>query len=131
MLIAPDDPEVKQVASFATHMKEYDTLLKRLEYFSDWHRAKKAIAVCLCLQEKFRTPLSKEERLSETTAAVPKYRPVNVEDLKRAEFAILKEVQREAFDKEIDTLISMNLKDGVKDRKIARNRNIKSGGAMF
>lgn len=37
----PDDPEVKQVLSFATHIQEYDTLLKRSEYFSEWHRAKK------------------------------------------------------------------------------------------
>lgn len=75
--------------------------------------------MCLRLQERFRIPQSKEERPSETRAAVPKYKPVNVEDLKRAEF-ILKEIQREAFNNEIDT---MNLKDGVKDRKVSRNRN--------
>ena len=45
--LAPDDKEVKKVSIFATAVKEEPiSLLQRLEYFSDWFRAKRAIAVC-------------------------------------------------------------------------------------
>ena len=42
-----DDPEVKKVGLLATVVSpSWPTLVNRLAYFSDWHRAKKAIALC-------------------------------------------------------------------------------------
>lgn len=41
------DPEVKKVVSLATAVTpSWPTMVDRLTYFSDWHRAKKAIAIC-------------------------------------------------------------------------------------
>ena len=46
--ISPDDPEVKKVHVLTTgaQPERMATISERLEYFSDWHRAKRAIAVC-------------------------------------------------------------------------------------
>ena len=46
--ISPDDPEVKKVHVFATktHPERMATISEPLEYFSDWHRAKRAVAAC-------------------------------------------------------------------------------------
>lgn len=51
--IHPDDPEVKRASVLTTKVQNHPSLLERLEYFSFWHRAKKAVAVCLRIQEKF------------------------------------------------------------------------------
>jgi len=52
--IPNDDPEVK-ISVRATQIEEPkpSSILERLTYFSSWHRAKRAIAVCLRLQRKF------------------------------------------------------------------------------
>ena len=53
--ISPDDPEVRSVSVRATQIQEprLSSLLERLTYFSDWHQLRKAIAVCLRLQQRF------------------------------------------------------------------------------
>ena len=53
--IPPDDPEVRSVAVRATQIQEpkLSSLLEPLTYFSDWHRLRKAIAVCLRLPQRF------------------------------------------------------------------------------
>ena len=50
-----DDPEVKKVSARATQIQDpkLPSVLERLNHFSSWYRAKKAIAVCLRLQQKF------------------------------------------------------------------------------
>ena len=47
--ILPDDPEVRRTQLFTTGVqgKGMTSILERLEYFSDWHLAKKAVAVSL------------------------------------------------------------------------------------
>ena len=51
--IPPDDPEVKKVSATATQIQQPNlpSVLERLTYFSSCYRAKKAIAVCLRLQQ--------------------------------------------------------------------------------
>ena len=51
--IPADDPEVKRSSVLVTQVRKPSSVLDRLEYFSSWHRAKKAIAVWLRLQGKF------------------------------------------------------------------------------
>jgi len=59
--LSEDDPEVKAKAALVTNAeKSFASLASRLEYFSDYHRAKKAVALCLLyiqkLKEKSRNP---------------------------------------------------------------------------
>lgn len=42
-----DDPEVRKVTALTTKCLEHPTLLDCIDYFSDWYRARRAIAVCL------------------------------------------------------------------------------------
>ena len=51
--ISSDDPEIKRGSVLATQVRKPSSVLEHLEYFSSWHRAKRAVAVCLRLQEKF------------------------------------------------------------------------------
>ena len=56
-IISDSDPEVRRVSSFATKTNSFASFLERLQYFSDWHQAKRAVALCLRLQRRFkRTP---------------------------------------------------------------------------
>ena len=51
-----DDPETKKltVLTTAAEAKRQDIVLTRLQYFLDWHCAKKAIAVCLRFKKKLK-----------------------------------------------------------------------------
>ena len=66
--ISPDDPEVKKVQVFTTGAghERMGTISERLEYFSDWHRAKRAVAVCMnfraSLQQSPKKPLHAAKR---------------------------------------------------------------------
>ncbi|KAK3750145.1 hypothetical protein QZH41_004548 [Actinostola sp. cb2023] len=61
--ISMEDPEVKKVSTFATKIEEYSNLLDRLEYFSDWHRAKRAVAVIIRYQRRFkRSKINQQEQ---------------------------------------------------------------------
>ena len=83
--VSPEDPEVKRVSTLATHVQEASSFLERLEYFSSWHRVKRAVAVCLRLQQKFRSPNSCDEKVKRdpNDSTSSKYIPANVEELQR------------------------------------------------
>ena len=114
--LSPADPEVKRITAMTT---------QTLEPFSlpCWHRAKRAVAVCLRLQKKIRTRMKnhntakhEDERTNapqkrpevETTkhkqSRTNEYIPVNTQEFQNAEQEIGKSVQREAFQREIDLL---------------------------
>lgn len=97
--ISLEDPEVKRVSALATQVQEPSYFLERLEYFSSWHRVKKAVAVCLRLQEKFRgpNPCVKEVKRDLNDSRPSKYIPVNIEELQNAKNAIIKIVQNAGF----------------------------------
>ena len=120
--LSSEDPEVKRVSTLATGTDEKFSLLKRLEYFSIWHKARRAVAVCLRLQDMFRN-LPEEAGNEKNSVPVPEYEPVNVQDLKRSETVIVKQVQRETFLQDIETSLSMNLRGRLADRQTARSRN--------
>lgn len=52
--ISENDPEVKKITSFAIKSQLFASLLDRLQYFSDWQQAKRAVALCLRLQRRFK-----------------------------------------------------------------------------
>ena len=99
--ISPEDPEVRKVTVLASTTRELPTLLERLKYFSDWHRAKNAVALCLRYLEKLKCKSKEEKGNQPDQSKVP---PVSVEEMQRAERKVLQTVQREAFPSEIERL---------------------------
>ena len=126
--IPPDDPEVKKVSARATQIQDpkLPSVLERLTHFSSWYRAKKAIAVCLRLQQKFRKTAGqsqvKERNVKERNKGVTSYNPVDVEALQRAELQIIKMAQSEAFQEEIQLLRDFNVKQQVADQDINKDK---------
>ena len=108
--IPPDDPEVKKVAARATQIQEpkLSSVLEHLTYFPSWYQLKKAIAVCLWLQQKFQKTAGqsqvKEENVKEQNKGITSYKPVNVKALQCTELQIIKMAQSEAFREEIRLL---------------------------
>ena len=58
------DPEVKGTICLASSLKlvQQGTILERLEYFSDWERAKRAVALCLRFKDLLKRHLVKKPR---------------------------------------------------------------------
>ena len=125
--IPPDAPEVKKVFARATQIQDpkLPSVLERLTYFSSWYRAKKAIAVCLRLQQKFRKTAGqsqvKERNAKERNKEITSYNPVDVRALQRAELQIIKMAQSEAFREEIQLLRDVNVKLQVADQDINKD----------
>ena len=83
--IADDDPEVKKVTFCSLKVHESVDLLDRLSYFSDWFHARRAVAVCLKLQSKFRRS-AKTKNVNETKGTKEQgYSSVNLKEIKEAE----------------------------------------------
>ena len=95
---------------------ETPTIVQRLEYFSDWYRARRAIAVCLRLRQRLRHQAAGVQGQEHTNT-----QPSKVEDLRQAEVEIIKAVQSETFSKEIELLKTLKSnhanRQGVKSRK--------------
>ena len=94
--VEDDDPEVKKlnpVCSFATTAEEkLADITERLEYFSDWRRAKRAVAICVLYMKKLRHRVTMKKGTVQSQD-VPKLQ-VEVEDLNEAEKLILRALQR-------------------------------------
>ena len=60
LVISPDDPEVKKVQAFVTGARHerMATISERLGYFSDWYRAKKAVAAYMKLRASIQQSLN-------------------------------------------------------------------------
>ncbi|XP_064639582.1 uncharacterized protein LOC135494836 [Lineus longissimus] len=109
------DPEIKKMTTLATGaVIEADIgLLPRLQRFSSWYKAKRAVAVCL----KFK------ERLLNRTARFSTYKPVTAEEIAQAEMLILKTVQAEAYSEEMPILRGIKAVDDNADQKGSTNRD--------
>ncbi|KAK6167132.1 hypothetical protein SNE40_021230 [Patella caerulea] len=89
-----DDPEVKHVTSLTMHtQKTFE--LSRLNHISDWFHTKRSIALCLKLKAYLR------RRHQTKDLKEPIYGPMSVEDLRKAEYEIIRLVQAEAVEDEI------------------------------
>ncbi|XP_038050892.1 uncharacterized protein LOC119724042 [Patiria miniata] len=94
------DPELKkskeQVQIFAVDSEENKGTDKLLQHYSSWHRLKKAVAWILRVREY----------LQNKNGRVPSdmKKPLTVDDLDKAEQAIIRHVQRQAYTDEYQTL---------------------------
>lgn len=88
--MSTDDPEVKKVIVHKVGTKEEDSVLLKLEHFSDWQRAIKAVTA-------LKTFISRKRNGTVKT-------PITVEDRHNGEMTIVKMLQTKAFTPEIDSL---------------------------
>ena len=94
-----NDPEVKKSVAMATTTttaivqapSEKLSLAERMEYFSDWYRAKRAVALCQRYLRVLRDRALKKKCIHEEVQVL------NVSDLKNAESAIIRDAQIRAF----------------------------------
>ena len=116
--LCENDPEVRKVKSLATQVTvaEMRTIPQRLEYFSDWHHAKRAIAICL----KF---LNRRAAWS--------YTPPNVDELRLAEGEIIKAVQAQAFPEETELLRRLNPNSTTREDVKIRKANLRKNSTLF
>ena len=99
-------PTVHQVSVEASPRFE---LCERLKYFSDWHRARQAIALCLKLKQKLRN----------TDQGGTGDMKLDTEAIESAEKIIIKAVQESAFPEERELLIKAH-----KTKEETSNRNL-------
>lgn len=137
--LSHDDPETKKISSFAVQVQEDLVIADRLQHFSNWHKAKKAVAVCLRFKEKLIAKVhektacegdhtrnhSKENEASHSPDTPSK--GVEVEDLLNAEKEIVKNVQEQAFKSELTILQSMK-EDAVIPNK--RSKKLKKASTL-
>ena len=107
--IPADDREVKSV-SFQSGAKKveratYASMHSRLSYFSDWTRAKRAVAICLryraLLLKRVKKARNNEPEQSTKSERKDSASPASVEEMQEAERAILRAVQLECFREEM------------------------------
>ena len=100
--VLPFDPEVKKVTVLATKStKEELRITDRLEYFSDWFRGKRAIALSLLYLRRLREQACAEHKVSNKKAML------QVQDLQEAETVIIKFVQCTTFPERLESLKSL------------------------
>ena len=128
--VSTDDPEVKRVQTFASQADEETDkghILERLEYFSDWNRAKRAVAVCLKFKKRLRNHEVKKPKLPKKGKTSQKniqlYEPLTVEDIREAEHEIIKHVQRVSFKEEVDTLKPRKADKDTPDPKVTKKQS--------
>ncbi|XP_043229908.1 uncharacterized protein LOC122385596 [Amphibalanus amphitrite] len=107
------DPEVKKAASLMTKSSTpaavYPTLLERLERFSSWFTAKKAVANCLRYMRKLQE--ASKKRRADNSEGTRTQDELQVQDLKEAEVIILRSLQKETFKNEM-VLVREQCHDG-------------------
>ena len=102
--VLPCDPEVKKVTVLATKSRKKELkIADRLEYFSDWFRARRAIALSLLYLERLREQAFAEHKVSNKKAML------QVQDLQEAKNVIIKSVQCTAFPEELKLLSPHNM----------------------
>ena len=128
-----NDPEVKKHVTMATTEilkvdSEKTSLCERVKYFSDWYRAKRAIALCIRYIRSLRARVQKKQCKEELT------REVKVTDLESAERAIIRAVQTSAFKEELDVLKQIKRKNPDPNSRVfaqQRKTNIKTYSSLY
>ncbi len=127
---ADGDPEVKKAKSFATRTAETQcsSMLDRLNYFSCWYRAKRAIANCTNLKGRLKCRISDRNSSNiQTKNSVQ----VNVEDLQKAELEIIRMIQEKEFSQEIKTLCSLQKKDPKCEDTVKIKSSLKKTSCLY
>ena len=127
--LSPDDPEVKKVQVFATGVRHerMATISERLEHFSNWHRAKRAVAACMKFKVSLQQSPKKLVHAAKKTSKekdTSTYRSPSVDEMRKAEQAILKSLQEEVFPEEIKILKSLEVQNDDASREFAKRRNL-------
>ncbi|XP_038074806.1 uncharacterized protein LOC119742710 [Patiria miniata] len=119
--VRQDDPEVKKSQALATSTNQPVFELERLNRFSNWYHAKRAVANCLRFISHLKRRCVVKHRPPVVNAAPvpPVEKTVTVEDLHQAELLILKQLQKESFADEISILESLR-NDGETERQTRR-----------
>ena len=122
---------MKKVSVLAAQAKEsfpdhFETA--RLDRFSDWLRAKTAVAVCLRLKNKIRA--RKLTKLQENDAG---YCRVSVNEIGMAELELISCHQREHFKEEIEILNKSKVNGEHSDRNDAKlqNKHMKKTSSLY
>ena len=109
----PKDTEIKQVNSFSASSVEpvLPSLLERLQYFSSWFKARRAIATCRRYMNKLKDRSVKSPSKVHTLdysrrVSIPKHKSVSVSEIQEAEYVIVKHVQSEAYGHELKILVN-------------------------
>ncbi|CAG2243206.1 unnamed protein product [Mytilus edulis] len=86
-----NDPEIRIVKAFSTKMDviEFASMIERLEYFSNWNHAKRAVSICLKLKDTLRSQTKSKNKSPVSTLCV--------NDMQRAEIEIIKQLQASSF----------------------------------
>ena len=122
--VSPHDPEVKKVVAHTAQAKPaFSNFLDRI----DWHRAKRAVAVCLRFRDILKArvvkgPVNIDPDKTLSAKGKRGYRPVDVTALQRAKKVIIVAVQVKAFPRELTTL--RRLGAYAADRKQCGKRNL-------
>ena len=113
--------EVKNVAPFPDHLET-----SRLNGTSSWYQAMKVIALCLRLKSRFQRREFKKPEKPETRLSIEVEKSVQrliAPELQEAEKTIIKCLQNEHFQTELQILCNLNVTDGVTNRSQARKQN--------
>lgn len=125
--ISTDDKEVKKSSAFSTVAKESSTpLVERLGYFSDWYRAKRAVANCLKYLRTLRDRVQKKFTPASTTKQPIGTSTPTVAELQESERIILREVQKNAYISEMKELANGRADPGHDSRVHQRELKRKS-----
>ena len=121
--IQENDPELKrEVTACATTVKPLDlTVSKIFQRFSSWIRLKKFVAWMLRLKRNLRR--SKGSEAEKKTRKV--IDPLTVDEMRNAEYEILKHVQSEHFSDELSSITD------AKDSASSKQTNVKKSSCIY
>ena len=123
--VSQNDPEVKGAVSLVTEVSpSLSSTVAGLEYFFDWHRAKKAVALCRRYVQRLQSRPSKTRRDTEEEKNMKQVKPLTVQELHDAEVLIIKLVQKETLP-EISPVSSLSKLDPFVDMCYQSRRKIK------
>ena len=128
-----DDPEVKKSVAMATTQivqtdSEKTKLAEGVKYFSNWYRAKRAVALCLRYVKSLRDRVCKKQSDNEET------RSLKVSDLESAECAIICAVQNITFKEELATLKKIKQENEEPSSTLfaqERKANMKASSSLY
>ena len=105
-------------------VKKTSDIFDRLEYFSSWYRAKRAVAVCIRFVRLLHARVENRLKNNQHLAKIA-YARVNVNEIQHAERIILKLMQGHAYPNEVEILTKVRQKkDNTHDLpKLSLRRN--------
>ena len=134
--VQENDPEVKKSVAMATTAStqiaqahsEKVSLAKRVEYFSDWFRAKRAVALCQRYIRLLR------DRALKNQCSHEEVQRLDISDLKSAECTIIRDAQIEAFKEEAEVLQKMKQENANPDNRVfaqQRKATMKTSSSLY